>query len=104
MISLDMFLFGLMAVSTLTGLVTEAIKKIMTEHNRTYHANTIAGIVAVILSIVTGVVYIILNDITFSASVIVYLVMLTVCSWLGSMIGYDKVIATIKNYKKDDDK
>lgn len=104
MISLDMFLFGLMAVSTLTGLVTEAIKKIMTEHNRTYHANTIAGIVAVILSIVTGVVYIILNDIAFSASVIVYLVMLTVCSWLGSMIGYDKVIATIKNYKKDDDK
>lgn len=102
MITLDVFLFGLMAVSTLTGLVTEAIKKVCAEHNRTYHANTIAGIVAVILSIVSGIAYIVLNDISFSASTIVYLVMLTICSWLGAMVGYDKVIATIKNYKKGD--
>lgn len=99
MISVQIFMLGLLIVSTLTGLVTEAIKIILTEHGKTYYANTLAGVVATILSIVVAIGYILLNDIGFNAQSIVYTVALTLLSWLCSMVGYDKVIQTIRQFK-----
>lgn len=99
MVTMDIFLLGLMIVSTLTGLVTEAIKKIMAEHNATYRANTIAGLVAMVLSAGAGVVYAILSGAGFSAQTIVCIVALVFMSWLCSMVGYDKVIGLFKNTK-----
>jgi uncharacterized membrane protein (DUF106 family) len=42
MVNFETFLLGLLVISTLTGLVTEAVKKNMVEHNVDYRANTIA--------------------------------------------------------------
>ena len=103
MITFDVFLIGLMVISTLTGLVTEAIKKIMAEHNATYKSNTLAGIVAAILSAAIGSGYVILTGITFTAQIIVCIVALVFMSWLCSMVGYDKVIGQFKNMKKEPD-
>ena len=55
MISLHVFMLGVLITSTMTGLATEAIKKILAEYNKSYYANTLAGIVSVILSVVIGV-------------------------------------------------
>jgi hypothetical protein len=71
MISFDVFLIGLMVISTLTSLVTEAVKKILVEVNVKYHSNMLAGIVATILSAAIGVSYVILTDISFTAQIIV---------------------------------
>lgn len=101
MISFETFLIGLLIVSTLTSLVTEAIKKILTEHGKTYHANTLAGIVAVILSIAIGIGYGIVMSIAFTAQSVVCIIALMFMSWLCAMVGYDKVIATFKSTKKD---
>ena len=98
----EIFLIGLMFISTLTGLVTEAIKKIFTEHNKTYHSNTISGIVSAILSVCVGVGYIIVQNIGFTAQNIVYIVALVFMSWLCAMVGYDKIIGQFKNTKKED--
>ena len=49
--TLEIFLTGLLLVSILTGLVTEAIKRICEEQNKKYYSNTIAGIVAVVLAV-----------------------------------------------------
>ena len=38
MMSLEVFLFGLLIVSTLTGLFTEAIKKWLDERGKKYHS------------------------------------------------------------------
>lgn len=43
MVNIETFMLGLLVVSTLTGLVTEAIKKILSERGITYYANTLAG-------------------------------------------------------------
>lgn len=99
MITMDIFLLGLMVVSTLTGLTTEAVKKIFTEHNIAYRANTIAGIVAAVLSVGVAVGYLIVTGIGFSAAIVVYIVALVFMSWLCSMVGYDKVIGLFKNKK-----
>lgn len=100
MITMDVFLIGLMIVSTLTGLVTEAVKKIIAERNAECRPNTIAGIVAAVLSAGIGVCYVVLASISFTAQIVVYIVALIFMSWLCAMVGYDKVIGVIKNTNK----
>ena len=100
MITIDIFLAGLMIVSTLTGLVTEAVKKIMAERNAEYRANTIAGIVAACLSAAIGVGYVAFSGIAFTAQIVVCLVALVFMGWLCAMVGYDKVIGLFKNTNK----
>jgi putative Mn2+ efflux pump MntP len=101
MITLDVFLIGLMIISTLTSLVTEAIKAIMTEHGTKYHSLTLSGIVAAILSAAIGAGYIVLADVRFTGAVVVTMIALIFMSWLCAMVGYDKVIKQLKTTKKD---
>lgn len=102
--TLEVFLLGLLIVSTMTGLFTEAIKKWLTERKKVYYANALAGYVAVALSVVIGVAYIILTDAAINAKLAVYLIALMLLSWLSAMVGYDKVVQAIAQFKikKDD--
>ena len=105
MVNFEVFLLGLMITSTLTGLVTEAIKKILTEHNKMYRANTLAGLVSLVLSTAVGTGYIVLTHTAFTSQIIVYVIALVFMSWLCAMVGYDKVIQAISQFKmvgKDD--
>ena len=99
MISFEVFLISLLVVSTLTGFVTEAVKRILVELKVNYYANVLSGIVALILSAAVGIGYVVIAEIGFTAQSIVSLCALAFMSWLGSMIGYDKVIQIINQYK-----
>lgn len=99
MINLQIFLLGLLIVSTLTSLATEAVKKILSERNKTYHANTLVGFVSLILSVAIGVGYILLMKLNFDTQIIVSLVALVFMSWLCAMVGYDKVVQAISQFK-----
>lgn len=101
MINIEVFLLGLMLTSTLTGLTTEAVKKLLNESNIPYRANTLVGIVALFISTIVGIAYILLNAITFDAQSILCLIALIFMSWLSSMVGYDKVIQTIGQFKNN---
>lgn len=92
MITFETFLTGLLVISGLTGLVTEAVKKILDEHNKTYHSNTLAGIVSAVLSLLVGIGYVIIAGIAFTAQIVVLLIALILLSWLCAMVGYDKVV------------
>lgn len=94
--NLEIFLIALFAVSLFTGLFTEAIKKWLDERGKTYYSNALAGYVAVVLSVVVSVGYVILTEAALNAKMAVYLIALMVLSWLSSMIGYDKVVQTIQ--------
>lgn len=105
MINLQTFLMGLLVSSTLTGLATEALKTMLVEHNKQYHANTLAGVVALVITSAIGIGYIATMGIGFTAQSVVSILSLVFMSWLGAMVGYDKVIQTIgqiKNTGKDD--
>lgn len=99
MMNFETFLVGLMVVSTLTSLVTEAIKNILKEHNKTYHANTLAGIVSAVLSIGVGVGFVFFTEASFTAQMIICIIALVFMSWLCAMVGYDKVVGQFKNLK-----
>lgn len=105
MIGFEIFLFGLLITSVITGLATEAVKSVLTEHNIKYRANTLAGLVALVVSAAIGSGYIILSGENFTTQVIICLLGLVFLSWLCAMVGYDKVMQAIsqfKTYRKDD--
>lgn len=106
MVNIEVFMLGLLIVSTLTSLVTEAIKKLLSERGITYYSNTLAGVIATILSAAIGVGYVVLTGAGFTAQTVVYIITMVFISWLCSMVGYDKVIQAIKQFKIDrkDDK
>lgn len=100
MAKFEIFLLGLMIVSAFTGLVTEAVKKILDELKVKYYSNVLACIVSVLLSIGIGVSYVLVTDISFTATTIVYIAALALLSWLCATHGYDTVIGQFKNIKK----
>jgi uncharacterized membrane protein YoaK (UPF0700 family) len=97
--NLEIFLAGLLIVATATSLVTEAIKNWLSERNKTYYANALAGYVSVILSVLVGIAYVILTDTAINAHIVVYLIALILASWLSAMVGYDKVKQAITQFK-----
>ncbi|MCD8076814.1 MAG: hypothetical protein LUE63_00255, partial [Lachnospiraceae bacterium] len=97
--SYDTFLVLLMAVSVVTSLVTEAIKKYLTEQGKTYSSNIIAGTVSVVLAIAEGAAYVVMEETAVTAKLIVILVALVLLSWLCAMVGYDKVVQAIQQIK-----
>ena len=103
MITFDIFLIGLLVISTLTSLVTEAVKKILVELKVNYYPNVLAGIIATVLSGAVGASYVILTELNFTAQIIVCIIALVFMSWLCAMVGYDKVIGQFKNIKKEDE-
>ena len=97
--TLEIFLFALLAVSVFTGLFTEAIKKWLQEMGVPYRANALAGYVSIGLSVAVGAAYIILTEAAINAQLAVYLIALILLSWLCAMVGYDKVIQGITQIK-----
>lgn len=84
----------------MTSLVTEAVKKFLDSCNAKYNSNIVAGIVSAVLSAALGVGYVIFMSFGFTAQIIVCIIGMTFLGWLGAMIGYDKVISVLKNFKK----
>ena len=93
--TIDNFLLLLMVVSVLTGLMTEGIKKVLDELEKAYRPNLLAGVVAVVLSVLVDSGYMILTETAMNAKMAVILIALLLLSWLCAMVGYDKVIQEI---------
>lgn len=98
--TVQMALFMLLVVATMTGLVTEGVKKMLQDGEISYKPNLLAGGVAVALSVAVGGAYMVLTETMLNAQMVVYLIALVFLSWLSAMVGYDKVIQTISQLKK----
>lgn len=95
----EIFLLGLLIVSTLTGLFTEGIKRILEERKKKYYSNALAGYVAIVLSVCVGCGYAIMINAVINAQMAVFLIALMLLSWLSAMVGYDKVIQAIMQFQ-----
>ena len=94
--NVEVFVEMLFGISLFTGLFTEAFKTIFDENGFKYSSNILAGVIAIILSIFSTVAYVIFNEITFDTSWFLCLISLMGLSWLSAMVGFDKVVQTIK--------
>lgn len=85
---------ALALISAMTSLTVEALKKLLGEKIKSY--NLLAAIVAVMLTILVSVGYLIYTGTAFTAQIGVIMVALVFLSFLSSTVGYDKVIQMLK--------
>lgn len=93
---LSFFSTSLLTVSLITNLSVQGIKKLLEGTSFRYSSNILAAALAVVLAFAICVIYLVWNDIAFSAKVGVEMVVLMYTSFLTSTVGYDKVIQTIR--------
>lgn len=89
------FLLFLSIGASVTSLLTEALKKVF--------ENVPSNIIALASALVVGLggtsaIYVIL-EISFDIKNIACIILMAFCIWIGSMVGYDKVIQTIEQLK-----
>lgn len=103
MVTFQVFMSGLLAVSILTTLTTQAVKKLMREFGKSAHANTLASIVSVVISGMLVVAYAIIQKISVDALYVTCGVALAFFGWLCALLGYDKVKQAIKQFMSGGD-
>ena len=85
---------ALAAISVLTSLTVEALKKLLGDKIKSY--NLLAAIVSVVLTILVSVGYLIYTGTTFTAQIGVIMAALVFLSFLAATVGYDKVVQMLK--------
>ncbi len=94
--TISIFLILLSVFSLIVGLIVQALKKLLDECGRHYSSNVVACIVAAIVGICGTAIYYDLAGIAFTATNIICMILMGLAAAVGSMVGYDKVIQTIK--------
>lgn len=94
--TIQLFIFLFTIGSLVSSLLTEALKKAM--------KNLSTNIIALVNSFVVGFLgtsaAYILMGVEVNMSNAVCLVLMAFCIWIGSMVGYDKVLQTIAQIKR----
>lgn len=97
--TLTLFLALIVVLAVAVSLITEAVKKLLDEAGVKYSSNIVVLIVALLVGAGgTALVYLFFS-IPFTPPNIVCIVLMAVAVWVGSMVGYDKVIQMIEQLK-----
>lgn len=96
-ITLFMTLLATMAVAV--SLLTEAVKKFFEGTKFNYSSNMVALILSIIVGIGGTAMAYVYMGIAFTSPNIICMVLMAVAVWVGSMIGYDKVIQMLGQFK-----
>lgn len=87
---------ALLIVSIITNLTVEGIKKMLANTTFKYSSNVLAAIVSIVITCAVSIIYLIMNDITFSLKIGVEITILMYLGFLTSTVGYDKVVQMIE--------
>ena len=99
MMTVEIFLTLLVALSTITSVVTSGVKKILDDAKKTYSSNLLVFIIAAIVGGIGTCAFYLLNGYVWNVVNIVYIFMMIPANAFGAMVGYDKVIQTVKQLK-----
>lgn len=89
---------ALAAISVLTSLTVEALKKLLGDKIKSY--NLAAAIVAVVLTIAVSVGYLIYTGTAFTAQIGVIIVAMVFLSFLSATVGFDKIKQLIEQLQR----
>ena len=98
--TITLFISVLTFGAGITALLTEAIKKAYENAGKEYSSNVIALIDAIVVGGGGVAVTYMLMGIPWTVNNIICLILMTIAVWIGSMIGFDKVIQLIKQLEK----
>lgn len=94
--TIELFIYLFTLGSTFASLLIQAIKKTFSG----IPSNILALCSSVIVGLVGTVFAYILLNITFTLQNIICIPLMAVCIWIGSMLGYDKILQTISQIKR----
>lgn len=97
--TVTVFLIILTVCAAATSLLVEGIKKLLDDSGVNYAANILVLVVALLVGCGATALYYVNYQIPFNALNSVYLALMGVANWLGSMLGYDKVKQAIEQIK-----
>lgn len=98
--TVTLFITFLTAAAAVNSLLTEAVKKAYENAGRKYSANVIALINAAVIGGLGMAAVYMLMGISWTVNNIICLVIMAVAVWIGSMIGYDKIIQLLKQIQE----
>lgn len=94
--TVTLFITILTIGAAVTALITEAIKKAYCNAGKNYSPNVIALVDAIVVGCGgTAVTYMLLG-IAWTINNVICLILMGVAVWMGAMLGFDKIIQTIK--------
>lgn len=96
-----LFLALFTGFSLITGLIVEALKKILDETTITCPSNILACIIAMIVGVGGTAITYIFMGIPFTTANIICMILMGIVVAVGSMVGYDKVVQTIKQFTSE---
>ncbi|MBQ6945357.1 MAG: aminopeptidase [Ruminococcus sp.] len=96
MMTIEVFMTMLFAVSVATGLVTQAVKTCLDGLKMAYSSNMLAGVVSVVVGGFTCYGHILYSGTELNQLSIAVYVVFVVMSWICAMVGYDKVVQAFK--------
>ena len=94
--TVELFMTMLFAVSVANGLLTESIKKVLDEFEKTYSSNVIAGMVSVCIGGFTCYAHAMFSGTEVSDLLVITYIAFVIMSWVCAMVGYDKVMQAVK--------
>lgn len=98
--SIDLFLTLLFSSTIVTIILTDALKKLLNASETPYRANAVVLDSAMVASTGVSVIYRIPFGLGFDYIQLFRLLVLIVCTWLMSMITYDKLVQFKYQHKK----
>lgn len=96
----EFLVVALLAISVFTNLTVEAIKKVLDKKSTEYSSNVLAAFVAVGLSIISSICYLLYAGVAFDVKMLIQIIVLAYMSFLVSTLGYDKVIQSMEQVRK----
>ena len=100
--TITLFITMLTIGAGITSLLTEAIKKAYLNAGKTYSANLVALINAIVVGCGGTSVLYMLKGISWTINNVICLILMGVAVWISSMIGYDKVLQLLKQLASND--
>lgn len=84
--------------SLVSSLFTQALKRGFKDAP----SNILALLSALIVGAGGMICYYIINDVVFTLQNLVYTFLMAVCIWMGSMVGYDKIMQLLSQISEED--
>lgn len=90
----------LFAISVLTTLTVEGIKKILNEKGIKYSSNILAVIVAAMLTLALCIGYVLYTGTGFTLQTVITMIALVYLSFLVATVGFDKITQAFDQLRK----
>lgn len=94
--TIELFCTLLLTFGTGTTIAVEFVKKILDSFKVNYSASALALAIGGVVGVLGSCAYFIMAGITFTPQSIVWILFEGICVIMGSQLGYDKIVAIVK--------